>query len=100
VICFDVSLNEEKLCRAGIDGDGTLSTITTFDSHTYDDGKRKELSIDIGAGVNDPNDEERGEFLRWVFRKGLKAGDRITIDIVEAESCDEPSSRKPIRDEQ
>lgn len=80
MIAFEISVNGEKLCTAGIGDKGVLSAI-------INGPKRPNLSV--GGLAND-------EHLHWLEREagfGLKVGDEVTVRIVEADCVDEPVGR-------
>jgi hypothetical protein len=84
---FDVRLNGEKLCLAGISGNGVANTIVDYVAG--ENGERLHLTVGglRGDGGND-------EFVIWrsMF---LKFGDEITLRIVEADQVDRPRKRTP-----
>ena len=85
MICFEVYLNDEKLCRAGME---QASVITCNLHWALTDQGVDEAGIDVGAGYDDPS----GVFAHahWLNRLDLKAGDEIRVKIVDSDKADEP----------
>ena len=90
MIAFEVSVNDQRLCVAGIGSDGVFNTIVNY-AASPDVDLPDPLWIHIGGLAN-------GEHLRWVNREGrsvLKVGDVVQIKIVEAEHVDSPTAKYP-----
>lgn len=80
---FNVSLNGNKLCLAGVGEHGVLSAIISWVA-----GDRGEdLFIHVGGLANE-------EHIDWVKRKRLQVGDKIRIEVVESRSVGEPVRRR------
>jgi hypothetical protein len=99
VICFDVSLNGESLCLAGIPGHGVLSVIADWvhrraSAESEDEGERwkDELRVSVGGLERNPSDVE-AEYLNWVNRD-LKPGDVLAIRVVQSDIADEPARKR------
>ncbi|MEW5980614.1 MAG: hypothetical protein AB1898_32970 [Acidobacteriota bacterium] len=99
MITFDVSLNGEPLCLAGIPRHGVLSVIANWvhrrssaSSDEKDERWIDELSFSVGGLERNPSDVE-AEYLHWV-KRDLKPGDILTIRVVESDTADEPASRE------
>ena len=99
---FDVSVNDRKLCRAGVGADGVLSAIVTWVNLT---GPAAKEARHLGR----PLDETRlhvgglrkNTHFGWSERN-LRAGDRVTIEVSQAKTSDPPARQKrndPARDE-
>jgi hypothetical protein len=94
MIAFEIHLNGEKLCRAGIGDSGVLSAIVTWSAATIATGARNEgLFLNMGGLVT----PER-EHVSWIDQKPLAVGDGIQVSIVEADSVDEHQKRDPVDD--
>ncbi len=92
MIAFDVYLNDQKLCRAGIGDRGVLSAIVAWAATTMSTGLRNEdLSLNIGGLIT-----PKGEHVSWINQKSLAVGDKIEVRIVEADSADEHQRRDPV----
>jgi hypothetical protein len=96
--CFEVKVNGEKLCTAGIGDDGVLTTVVSFakrsnstDETAQDSDNPERLHLRV-SGVAGP---EPGvmEHLEWLDQS-LSVGDEITIRIVETPECDKPNNRE------
>ena len=82
---FKVYLNGKQLCVAGIGEIGNMSTIITHVA-----GPRNDLFLHIGGLDN--TTEEHVRWDEYPHRK-LSIGDEIRVEIIEAESVDEPRER-------
>jgi hypothetical protein len=80
---FEVYLNSKRLCVAGIDGNGVLTTII---DHVSGHG-RDEEHVHIGGLISSTD-----EHLRWATKR-LKTGDEVLVKIVESPSVDRPKKR-------
>jgi hypothetical protein len=81
---FEIWLNGELLCTAGIGDHGVLSVMTDLcsgDGHV-------EFELRVG-GLNSQSDE----YVMWRNQK-LKLGDEVCVKIVESESIDSPPDRR------
>ena len=78
MMCFEVSLNGEKLAVAGINEFGVLTTIITWVRKLNTENEEIELNL---SGL----DSETREQLKWL-NQPLSCNDEILIRIVEAES--------------
>jgi hypothetical protein len=94
MIAFEIHLNDQKLCRAGIGDSGVLSAIVNWSAATMATGARNEgLFLNMGGLVT----PER-KHVSWIDQKPLAVGDRIQVSIVEADSVDEHQRRDPADD--
>lgn len=83
MICFEIWVNGEKICLAGVDESDVLCAII--------DGARKQRksNLHVGGLVGD-------EHVRWTEREHiLEVGDEVTIKIVESDTADEPIRKYP-----
>jgi hypothetical protein len=83
---FDVFLNGQRLCLAGIDGDSVLDVMITHLKHNID---KDELDLEVGGLVS-----ATGEHVTWGTTP-LKMGDEVRVTIAETDSADEPKARRP-----
>ena len=99
---FDVTLNDRRLCRAGVGADGVLTTMVTWVKLTGQAAKE-------ARRLGHPLDETRmhvgglrkNTHFAWVDRH-LRAGDRLTIGVIQARTSDPPARQKrndPAQDE-
>ncbi|MCU1303099.1 MAG: hypothetical protein JWQ87_3383 [Candidatus Sulfotelmatobacter sp.] len=94
MIAFDIYLNDDKLCRAGTGDSGVLSAIVSWAATTMSTGTRNEsLFLNMGGLIN-----PEGNHVSWISQKSLAVGDKIQINIVEADSVDEHQRRDPADD--
>ena len=87
---FEVFLNGERLCVAGMDGEGMVNAIL---SH-FKSGARDGLALAVGASVG-----ATGKHVTWA-KVGLKLGDEIRVRILESDSADEPKARESREDQE
>jgi hypothetical protein len=94
MICFEVEVNSEKVCTAGIGEFGVLTScitwVNTRERSSVPEGPVKSVSLDVGGLTIPENDA--GEFVNW-SRRDLKIGDEVRFRIVEAVAADEPAER-------
>jgi hypothetical protein len=94
MIAFEIHLNDQKLCRAGVGDRRVLSAIVTWAAATMATGTRNEsLFLNIGGLIN-----PEGEHVSWINQKPLAVGDKIQVNIIEADSVDEHQRRDPADD--
>jgi hypothetical protein len=79
---FEVHLNGKKLCLAGIGDDGALTTSV----NSVGNNRRSDLFLQVGGLIN-PSQEH----VSWVRQRPLRAGDKITVRIVEKKAVDDPT---------
>ena len=85
---FEVSLNQKKLCLAGVSEDGVLSAIVTWVTGGAR-GRRADLFLEVGGLANE-------EHVAWIKQKHLRVGDEIRVKIVAARSVDKPVHKRRI----
>jgi hypothetical protein len=78
---FEVSVNGEKLCLAGIGDDGVLTTIVHCAARQRDAG----LFLEVGGLIG-----QTKEHLNWINQKPLSVGDNVQIKIIETGAVDNP----------
>lgn len=113
MICFDIELNAERYCRAGLDGFGVISVMLhwmDFDGSAVTDdpehpfaalslsvmghqAERAFTNEDARDGVDPPGMTA----VHWRdVKRGLRVGDEIRIRIVEADPADaDPPTETP-----
>jgi hypothetical protein len=92
---FDVYVNDQKLCRAGVGADGVLTAIVRWVRLTGIPAAKarrlrqpvEETAVDVGGLSGDVHQ-------RWLEGRSLKAGDRVTIVIGESDAADAPAHRQ------
>jgi len=113
MIRFDIELNGEPWCRAGIDGHGVISVMLhwmDFDGQAVTGDPRHARSA-LSFGVSGHRLERAytdaealaGEEpppmtpIHWNdVKQGLRVGDELRIRIVEADVADEPTQTPPL----
>jgi hypothetical protein len=89
MIAFEIYLNDQKLFRAGIGDSGVLSAIVTWSAATMASGTKNEsLFLNMGGLVNPEH-----KHVSWINQKPLAVGDKIQVNIIEADSVDEHQRR-------
>jgi len=78
---FEVLVNGERQCVAGIGDSGVLTTVVNLSIH-HGNGT---FFIDVGGLVS-----ETKEHVNWVSQKPLFVGDDVQIRIVETDAVDSP----------
>jgi hypothetical protein len=93
MIAFEVSLNGNRVCVAGGDGLGVLSTILSSvyrapnpEAGEDPTGPTKELTLEVG-GLR----SAEGVHVSWL-NSPLAVGDVVTIAVKELSSADEPTN--------
>ena len=90
MIAFEVWLNGEKLCLAGLDDEGTLFHSLIYSRHKNRgraQAKDRELHLRVSGLVNE-------EHIYWCDPMlTVEVGDELAVKIVEVESADEPAHR-------
>ena len=84
---FEVFLNGERLCPAGIAGDCILNVIIT---HLKRNRERDEIQLSVGGLVGLVS--AVGKHIYWANTQ-LSEGDEIRVRIIESDSADEPKER-------
>lgn len=84
MIAFRIYVNGRKRCVAGIGDDGVLAAIV---NSVRRKGKG-DLALEMGGLISHTR-----EHVNWLQREPLRVGDRIKLEIIEADSVDEPAKR-------
>ena len=95
MIAFEVTVNDQKLVDAGIDGLGVLSASVWsarrgpwLEDQINPEYRPEELMLEVG-GLKSAQGDELEEHRSWL-KKSLEVGDLIVIRIKEVETVDEP----------
>jgi hypothetical protein len=89
MLVFDVFVNGEPKCRAGV-ASGILTAIVTYASGGEHRGKTRQEVLEVHVmGLAHPKDEH----LNWLVEP-LRRGDRVTVEITEADGADEARVRQ------
>jgi hypothetical protein len=83
MICFEVYINGQKICLAGVGDNGVLSAMATFTASS----ELQKTEFRVGGMTK--VDVETSQQIEWLDRE-LSVGDTITVKIVEAEKYDMP----------
>jgi hypothetical protein len=99
MIAFEVSIDGQKRCTAGVSDVGVASVIATWVRRVSRDptsgqpipGRfEEELTLDVGGVAHDPDGAPI--HVRWL-QQSLELGQHITLAIVETEQADPPRTR-------
>ncbi|HEV3236705.1 MAG TPA: hypothetical protein VGZ25_06925 [Gemmataceae bacterium] len=87
MIAFRVYVGGKQICTAGVEN-GFMSTTVQWIGRTHlPDQQPNQLSLHVGGLGSDTK-----EHLEWLV-PNLQVGDRVTIQVVEANKPDEPKRR-------
>ncbi|MGC1393697.1 MAG: hypothetical protein WA828_05385 [Coleofasciculaceae cyanobacterium] len=95
MIAFEIQLNGEPLCTAGVDKTGVLTVIATCIRRTPSDSisgelieiePEAELSLNVGGRTHSDGSNVN---LRWI-ECVLQVGDEICIKVARTSQVDEP----------
>ena len=100
MIAFEISIDGQKRCTAGVSDLGVMSMIASWVRRVSRDpaseqpipGRfEEELTLDVGGLVHDLDGGTTQ--VRWL-QQPLQVGQRITLAIVETEAVDAPWARE------
>jgi hypothetical protein len=92
MLAFEIWVDDERLCVAGIADWALLSVGVTGRRHRHPDAPRgDDIELDVGA-LSGPDATGVSHHVRWNGRT-LHSGTKVTIQIVETESPDQPTRR-------
>ncbi len=86
MICFDVYLNGEKVCRAGKKDLTVMTTHVDYVDTEFDNDDP--LTLSVGGLYDHPTNGR--VHPRWIPRRKLEVGDEVTFQILESDTSDEP----------
>jgi len=96
MIAFEILLNGEPQCIAGVGDLGVISAIICWVRRkalpagtVIPDWEPEELSLDVG-GIDSHTDEH----LKWI-KRAIAVGDEITLRVFETDRIDPPEIRMP-----
>jgi hypothetical protein len=99
MIAFEIAIDGQKTCTAGVAPTGISSVIASWVRRPARDlatdeplpGRfEEELTLEAGGLTHDP--DGAAVHVRWL-RQPLKVGQRITLTVVETAEADPPLSR-------
>jgi hypothetical protein len=91
MICFEVEINGEIACVAGVGETGVLTSILTWAKNNPASSTERsvnELNLTVGGLKIDETNAGKAH-LDWV-RRDLQVGDQIRIKVIECSECDAP----------
>jgi len=97
MIAFEVFLNDEKSCVAGVDGPGVVSAILTWATRIPKAGPEDEVSYPpqeltfIVGGLRNVE----ADHVYWA-KHSLAVGDVVTLKIKDLQAVDTPSTSTPL----
>ena len=83
---FQVSVNSEKLCVAGIGDNGVLTSIVTLVTRSGEG----DLILSVGGLYS-----QTEEHVNWISQRPLSVGDEVQVKVVETNSVDAPNKTRP-----
>ncbi len=91
MLAFEVHLNGEKICTAGIGAPGVMTGIITW---SLGDGKQRPKQEDLELQVGGLAGSSRtDQYLDWL-KRSLQRGDEVSIRVIEARKVDRPTKRR------
>lgn len=99
MIAFKVSLNGKRVCIAGAEDLGVLSTIIAANGRLGKKavpsrpGETFDIYYSVGGLTSRP-DPEKDVHVDWKSVEPLKVGDLIQVEIVETKKVDRAARRK------
>jgi hypothetical protein len=100
MIAFEISIDGQKKCTAGVSNLGVMSVIATWvrrvcrdpaSEQPIPDRFEEELTLDVGGLAHDP--DGGAVQVRWL-QQPLQVGQQITLAVVETEAVDSPWTRE------
>ena len=90
MLAFEVHVNGEKKCVAGIGEPGVLTTTLTWVLGEPKGRRRgsEDMGLRVGGLVS-----RTDEFVDW-FRRDMRRGDEVVIRLVEVADADTPKRRR------
>jgi hypothetical protein len=99
MIAFEISIDGQRKCTAGVSGLGVASVIASSvrrasrdpsSGEPILDSFEEELTLEVGGRSHDADGASVD--LTWL-RQALRPGQRITLAVVETEEADPPGTR-------
>jgi hypothetical protein len=92
MICFQIEINGQKVCTAGVGDTGSLGVhLNWLKPNPVDALQRGTEQMVLGvSGFTQPPGEIEWVRARWLDR-AMKAGDQIVIRILEQDKADAPA---------
>ncbi|QDU35933.1 hypothetical protein Mal4_02150 [Maioricimonas rarisocia] len=84
---FEVLLNGERICVAGIDGEGVLSVGLDYVKRQDED---PELNLHVGGLGQYRSDDPRSQHVTWPTPESIGVGDEVTIRLIPPGEFDAP----------
>jgi hypothetical protein len=92
MLAFEIHINGQRKCTAGIRGPCALTASLCWVLREPKSRRGQHQELHLGVGGLDSSDE----FLEWLQRD-LKPGDEVTVRIIEAAKVDKPKKRRQLR---
>lgn len=94
MICFEVVVDGEKLCTAGVGDVGVLTATISWVENPNPSHDVGPSGIGLHVGGLTDTDSGEDEFVEWV-KKRISVGNTVTVRIVETAESDPPVERTP-----
>jgi len=92
MLAFQITINGKHIATAGVQ-QGVVSAIANWVCLPWGDSTPSVEDWHAGFSVG-AIDEQTSENLKWL-RHDVRLGDEISIKLVETDTVDEPTERKP-----
>ena len=91
--CFEVTINGQKVCTAGIGDYGVLNSVLSFIGSKESSDQTPSESLELTISGVATSTVGATDAVEWLQRD-LVVGDEILIRIIEASECDQPASKE------
>ena len=92
MIAFEVQINGQKVCTAGLGDFGVLTAVLSWVGSRASEKSPGGEALTLHVGGLTDNQKSVDEFVEWV-KDLLTVGDEVKIKIIETSKADEASQR-------
>jgi hypothetical protein len=92
MIAFEVQINDEKVCTAGLGDFGVLTAVLSWVGSRASEQSPGGEALTLHVGGLTDSQKGVDQFVDWV-KNFLAVGDEVKIKIIETSEADEPSQR-------
>ena len=96
MLCFEISVNGEKLFTAGVGEFGVLTSVLSWARTQPEEPQQEAGEGKLYLSAGGLKDQEHSEWLR----QKVNVGDAVTIKIIESAISDEPQTKERVDPEQ
>ncbi|HYX72296.1 MAG TPA: hypothetical protein VE732_05965, partial [Nitrososphaera sp.] len=73
MICFEIQINGQKACQAGVGESGVLTSVLSWvGNHQHGESDNRSVTLNVGGLAH--TESSKDEFVDWVKKK-LSVGD-------------------------